>query len=85
MYGRALGVGFAIPAVYFAMRSKIPRFMYGRLAGMFALGGLQGVVGWWMVKSGLEEELLHKAHEPRVSPYRLATHVRHRAAHCRRY
>ena len=82
MIGRMIGVSFAVPAAYFAMRGKLPRSLWPRLAAMFALGGAQGLIGWWMVKSGLEDELLHNPSQPRVSPYRLATHVRAIVAQC---
>jgi len=74
MMGRFLGVAFAVPAVYFAARGKIPRTLYPRLGVLFSLGGLQGLVGWWMVKSGLEMDPKQQK-EIRVSPYRLATHL----------
>nr|CAB3481317.1 unnamed protein product [Digitaria exilis] len=44
------------------------------LSALFALGGAQGLIGWWMVKSGLEEPTSEYV-QPRVSPYRLATHL----------
>lgn len=40
-----------------------------------ALSWLQGLLGWYMVKSGLDEELVSKTEIPRVSPYRLAAHL----------
>ena len=45
-----------------------------RLYGLLALGGLQGGIGWWMVKSGPKEKPEYQD-RPRVSPYRLATHL----------
>lgn len=42
---------------------------------MLVLGGTQGLIGWWMVRSGLHEETLKPHHVARVSPYRLATHL----------
>ncbi|KAA8527112.1 hypothetical protein F0562_008659 [Nyssa sinensis] len=45
-----------------------------RLSALFALGAGQGLIGWWMVKSGLEEPASEYA-QPRVSPYRLAAHL----------
>lgn len=74
--GRLVGAAFAVPALYFAARGQLPRALWPRLAVMFALGGAQGAIGWWMVRSGLETELLHNPSQPRVSPYRLVTHVR---------
>lgn len=54
MLGRALGVIYGVPLLYFGLRGRIPSHIRGRVAGLFALGGAQGLVGWWMVKSGLE-------------------------------
>ena len=55
MMGRSLGFAFAGPLMYFGLRGMIPRHMYGRMALLFSLGGTQGLIGWWMVKSGLGE------------------------------
>lgn len=74
MLGRTVGLAFTLPAVYFAARGKIPRHLYPRLGLLFALGGGQGLIGWWMVKSGLDVDPSQKK-EIRVSPYRLATHL----------
>lgn len=74
MWGRVLGLVFALPAAYFAARGAINGPLARRLALLFAMGGTQGLVGWWMVRSGLEEP--QQAYEvPRVSPYRLAAHL----------
>lgn len=54
MMGRALGVIYGVPLLYFGIRGRIPQHIRGRVAALFALGGAQGLVGWWMVKSGLE-------------------------------
>eukprot|EP00939_MAST-03C_sp_MAST-3C-sp1_P001328 g1328.t1 len=76
MLGRATGLAFALPLAYFGATRQIPKWLWPRLFGMFALGGTQGLIGWWMVKSGLHEEtLVHKYEVARVSPYRLATHL----------
>ncbi len=75
MMGRSLGFAFAGPLVYFGARGMIPRHMYGRMALLFSLGGAQGLIGWWMVKSGLGKDVLESNKEIRVSPYRLATHL----------
>jgi heme a synthase len=74
MMGRFIGLAYALPLGYFAARGRIPRAMYPRLATLFALGGTQGLIGWWMVKSGLEMDPQQRK-EIRVSPYRLATHL----------
>ncbi|PKU78885.1 cytochrome c oxidase assembly protein COX15 [Dendrobium catenatum] len=74
MWGRALGVVFAVPFAYFLMKGYITRQLGIRLSALFALGAGQGLIGWWMVKSGLEEPASEYV-QPRVSPYRLATHL----------
>merc|ERR1711871_539855 len=56
MMGRFLGLAFVGPMVYFASKGRIPAWLRPRLAGLFALGGTQGLIGWWMVKSGLDVE-----------------------------
>lgn len=74
MMGRFIGLAFVGPFTYFAARGMIPRSLYPRLGLLFSLGGTQGLIGWWMVKSGLEMDPAQKQ-EIRVSPYRLATHL----------
>lgn len=74
MMGRGIGLAFVLPGVYFLARGKIPKSFYPRMALLFGLGGGQGLIGWWMVKSGLEMSPEQKR-EIRVSPYRLATHL----------
>lgn len=74
MMGRFIGVAFTLPALYFGARGMIPKHLYKRMGLLFALGGGQGLIGWWMVKSGLEMDPEQKK-EIRVSPYRLATHL----------
>ncbi|KZV30406.1 hypothetical protein F511_20682 [Dorcoceras hygrometricum] len=74
MWGRALGVMFALPFSYFLHKGYITLQLGLRLSGLFAFGAGQGLIGWWMVKSGLEEPKSEYA-EPRVSPYRLAAHL----------
>lgn len=54
MWGRVLGLVFAVPAVYFAARGALNRPLAARLGLLFLMGGTQGFVGWWMVKSGLQ-------------------------------
>lgn len=74
MMGRFIGLAYGLPLAYFAARGRIPRSLYPRLATLFALGGGQGLIGWWMVKSGLEMDPQQRK-EIRVSPYRLAAHL----------
>lgn len=66
--GRASGAVFGVPLVYWLWRRRIPRALAGRLLGLLALGAFQGVLGWYMVASGLVDI-------PRVSPYRLTAHL----------
>ena len=65
--GRLIGVAFFVPFVAFWIAGYIPRALLPRLIGLFLLGGLQGAVGWYMVKSGLVART-------DVSQYRLAAH-----------
>ena len=55
----------------------IPREIVPKLGALLLLGGSQGLVGWWMVKSGLDTKLVAEIEGgvPRVSPYRLAAHL----------
>ncbi|KAG5550931.1 hypothetical protein RHGRI_009376 [Rhododendron griersonianum] len=73
-WGRALGVMFALPFSYFMRKRYITLRLGLRLSALFALGAGQGLIGWWMVKSGLEEPPSEYT-QPRVSPYRLAAHL----------
>jgi cytochrome c oxidase assembly protein subunit 15 len=66
--GRAIGVAFLLPFVYFFVRRMLDRALLTRLAGVFVLGALQGLLGWYMVKSGLVDN-------PHVSQYRLTAHL----------
>ncbi|MCF8503345.1 MAG: COX15/CtaA family protein [Caulobacter sp.] len=68
LLGRLVGAAFAIPFVIFLIRKDLPRRLIWRCGGLFALGGLQGAVGWWMVASGLSTRVS-------VAPERLATHL----------
>lgn len=72
--GRALGIGFVLPTIYYLARYKLPRPLPAKLL-LIGLGiGFQGVLGWWMVKSGLDEQIITDNSVPRVSQYRLAAH-----------
>ena len=68
MLGRGVAVAFLVPFLVFIATRSISGAMIPRLAGVFVLGGAQGVLGWYMVRSGLVDE-------PRVSQYRLAAHL----------
>jgi len=68
LWGRMIGIAFALPFAFFIIKGWLNRPLIARLSILFILGGLQGVIGWWMVKSGLVDR-------PDVSQYRLATHL----------
>ncbi|KAL1917389.1 uncharacterized protein VTP21DRAFT_5045 [Calcarisporiella thermophila] len=76
MWGRFIGISFLLPAVYFTYKGYMTPAITRRAWGLGALIGFQGVLGWYMVKSGLKEELMTTPGAvPRVSPYRLAAHL----------
>jgi cytochrome c oxidase assembly protein subunit 15 len=66
--GRLVGAAFLVPFLYFLAVGRISRGLAARLGGIFALGALQGAVGWYMVRSGLADRI-------DVSQYRLALHL----------
>lgn len=68
LLGRLIGFAFLLPFLYFVWRGAIRGPLLGKCLILFALGGLQGAVGWWMVASGLTERVS-------VSQYRLAVHL----------
>src|SRR5215472_14258931 len=68
LLGRFIGVAYLVPFLFFLWRGGLPGELKRRLWLLFALGGLQGAVGWWMVASGLSERV-------EVSQYRLASHL----------
>lgn len=72
--GMVLGYWFIIPFAIFQFKGYLQPSMRNRLIGLLGLGGLQGAIGWWMVKSGLKEKPDYQ-NRPRVSPYRLTTHL----------
>ncbi|MBO33912.1 MAG: heme A synthase [Rhodospirillaceae bacterium] len=67
LWGRAMGVVFIVPFLFFLVKGWISRPMAPRLILIFILGGFQGLLGWYMVKSGLIDR-------PDVSQYRLTAH-----------
>lgn len=66
--GRFIGIAFALPFIGFLLAGKIKGRFALKLLGVFALGGLQGAIGWYMVMSGLVDRI-------DVSQYRLALHL----------
>lgn len=67
-WGRLIGIVFAVPFLYFAIRRQIPQGYGWKLTGLLLLGGMQGFAGWFMVQSGLIDR-------PSVSHFRLAIHL----------
>ena len=68
LWGRLIGIIFIIPLLFFIIVKKIPKSILSKLFLILFLGGLQGFIGWWMVKSGL-------VNDPTVSQYRLTIHL----------
>ncbi len=68
LWGRLIGAVFALPLLWFVVAGRVRGALAWKLAGLLALGGLQGAIGWWMVASGLVDR-------SDVSPYRLAIHL----------
>jgi cytochrome c oxidase assembly protein subunit 15 len=68
LWGRLIGLVFLLPFAWFLLRGRIARRLAPRLALLFVLGGAQGALGWYMVKSGLVDM-------PAVSQYRLTAHL----------
>ncbi|KAI4862641.1 COX15-CtaA-domain-containing protein [Hypoxylon rubiginosum] len=75
LWGRLIGLSFVAPAAYFVARRRVSAPVAAHLAGIAALIGFQGFIGWWMVKSGLKDDLFAPGSHPRVSQYRLAAHL----------
>lgn len=69
-----LGYFFMAGFAGFSYKKVIMPKLRNRLFGLLLLGGTQGAIGWWMVKSGLKEKPEYQD-RPRVSPYRLMTHL----------
>src|SRR5690606_25456208 len=68
LWGRLIGIAFAVPMFWFMLRRRLPDGLAPHLWALLALGGLQGLMGWVMVQSGLVDR-------PSVSQYRLALHL----------
>ncbi|MBN9505187.1 MAG: COX15/CtaA family protein [Altererythrobacter sp.] len=62
LLGRLIGFAFALPLVWFWIRGAIPRGYKPRLLALLALGGLQGLFGWLMVRSGLSAQVTDVSH-----------------------
>lgn len=75
LWGRVVGITFLVPTIYFIARRRVSKRMAVKLTGICGLIGFQGMIGWWMVKSGLKDDLFAEGSHPRVSQYRLAAHL----------
>ena len=68
MMGRLLGLVFIIPFIYFLIKRNLSNKLIAQSTVLFIMGSMQGLIGWWMVKSGLVDK-------PHVSHFRLAIHL----------
>jgi len=68
LWGRLIGIAFAVPFLWFLWTRRLSRALAPKLAVLLVLGGLQGALGWYMVESGLAERI-------EVSQYRLVAHL----------
>jgi cytochrome c oxidase assembly protein subunit 15 len=68
LWGRLIGLVYALPLAWFWLRGRLASWLKPWLLGLLVLGGLQGLIGWWMVRSGLVDD-------PNVSHVRLALHL----------
>jgi len=75
LWGRLIGLSFVLPTAYFIARRRVSVPMAWSLVGISGLIGFQGFIGWWMVKSGLKDDLFAPGSHPRVSQYRLTAHL----------
>ncbi|PSN75131.1 electron transfer protein 1, mitochondrial precursor [Corynespora cassiicola Philippines] len=75
LWGRVIGVTFLLPTIYFVARRRVTPSMAWKLTGICGMIGFQGFIGWWMVKSGLKDDLFAPGSVPRVSQYRLTAHL----------
>ncbi|XP_073338581.1 heme A synthase COX15 [Pagrus major] len=74
MWGRLVGLAYVLPTIYFWRKGYFTRSMKGKVLGLCGFVFFQGLLGWYMVKSGLEEK--PESHDiPRVSQYRLSAHL----------
>ncbi|KAF2837467.1 cytochrome c oxidase assembly protein-like protein cox15 [Patellaria atrata CBS 101060] len=75
LWGRVIGVTAVVPTILFIATRRVSRSMALKLTGICGLIGFQGFIGWWMVKSGLHDDLFAPGSHPRVSQYRLTAHL----------
>src|SRR5438067_436030 len=68
LWGRLIGIVYAVPFLCFWLRGRLPKRLFARLGGILLLGAAQGALGWYMVESGLADRV-------DVSQYRLVAHL----------
>ena len=68
LWGRLIGIVYAVPFLYFWLRGRLPKRLFAPLGGILLLGTAQGALGWYMVESGLADRV-------DVSQYRLVAHL----------
>ena len=68
LLARTIGAVALLPFLFFAFRKMLPQGQWPRYLLLMVLGGLQGLLGWYMVKSGLDQRVA-------VSQYWLAAHL----------
>lgn len=68
LWGRTIGIVFLIPLIFFLIKKWLDKTFIYKLLVLFVLGGVQGLIGWIMVKSGLQDM-------PWVTPYKLTLHL----------
>jgi heme a synthase len=68
LWGRLIGIVYAVPFLYFSLRGRLPKRLFAPLGGILLLGAAQGALGWYMVESGLADRV-------DVSQYRLVAHL----------
>uniref|UniRef100_A0A8C6NLE2 Cytochrome c oxidase assembly homolog 15 (yeast) n=1 Tax=Nothobranchius furzeri TaxID=105023 RepID=A0A8C6NLE2_NOTFU len=74
MWGRLVGLAYILPTIYFWRKGYFNRSLKGKVLGLCGFVFFQGLLGWYMVKSGLEDK--PESHDvPRVSQYRLTAHL----------
>ncbi|XP_010862282.1 cytochrome c oxidase assembly protein COX15 homolog isoform X2 [Esox lucius] len=74
MWGRLVGLAYVLPTIYFWKKGYFNKSMKGRTLGLCGFVFFQGLLGWYMVKSGLQEKP-ESYDVPRVSQYRLSAHL----------
>ncbi|ORC86997.1 cytochrome oxidase assembly protein [Trypanosoma theileri] len=77
LLARSLGIVYGLPMAYFFYKGRFTgqKALGAAILGILGLGGAQGAMGWYMVRSGLDPRLLDERRKATVSAYRLASHL----------